>query len=245
MGADITTALLASDICKQSDSRLLVDIGTNGEMALWHKGTLYCCSTAAGPAFEGAGISMGMSGQTGAIDRVQIVNGELFAHVIGEGEPRGICGSGVIDGVACLLDLETMDETGYLEDDPTPIADPVVLTQEDIRAVQLAKSAICAGICTLTHTAKLPLDALNELVIAGGFGSYLSIPSAIRIGLIPDELRGKIRVIGNAALSGAVMLLLSADLRKTAELLAHSAKIVVLSSNAVFAEAYMDGMLFE
>lgn len=245
VGADITTALLASEICEQSDSRLLVDIGTNGEMALWHKGTLYCCSTAAGPAFEGAGLSMGMSGRSGAIDRVQIVNGELFAHVIGEGAPQGICGSGVIDGVACLLDLEAMDETGYLEDDPTVIASPVVLTQEDIRAVQLAKSAICAGIRTLTHTAELPLDALNKLVIAGGFGSYLSIPSAIRIGLIPHELRGKIRVIGNAALSGAAMLLLSKHLQTVAEALAKDANIVMLSANPIFAEAYMEGMLFE
>lgn len=244
VGADISCAVLASGMCKEKTA-LLCDIGTNGEIALWKDGVLSVTSTAAGPAFEGAGLSMGMSGRSGAIDRVQIVNGELFAHVIGEGAPQGICGSGVIDGVACLLDLEAMDETGYLEDDPTVIASPVVLTQEDIRAVQLAKSAICAGIRTLTHTAELPLDALNKLVIAGGFGSYLSIPSAIRIGLIPHELRGKIRVIGNAALSGAAMLLLSKHLQPVAEALAKDANIVMLSANPIFAEAYMEGMLFE
>ncbi len=245
VGADITTALLASEICGKSDSRLLVDIGTNGEMALWHNGTLYCCSTAAGPAFEGAGISMGMSGQTGAIHKVQIVNGGLFAQVIGDTAPKGICGSGVIDAVACLLDLEWMDETGYLDDDPTIIASPVTFTQNDVRAVQLAKSAIHAGIRTLLHTSELHIDRLSELVIAGGFGSYLSIASAIRIGLIPHELMGRIRVIGNGALSGAVMLLLSRDLENKATQLAQSARVVTLSANPVFADLYMEGMLFE
>lgn len=245
VGADITTALLASEICKCADNRLLVDIGTNGEMALWHKGKLYCCSTAAGPAFEGAGISMGMSGQTGAIHKVQIVNGDLYAQVLGETEPRGICGSGVIDLVACLLDLEWMDETGYLEDDPTMVDPPVTFTQEDVRAVQLAKSAIHAGILTLLHTADLPITDLSELVIAGGFGSYLSIPSAMRIGLIPRELNGRIRVIGNGALSGAVMLLLSRELQDEAERLSANARVVTLSANPVFAEAYMERMLFE
>ena len=245
VGADITTALLASEICGQSDSRLLVDIGTNGEMALWHDGALYCCSTAAGPAFEGAGISMGMSGQTGAIDRVQIVNGELYAHVIGEGSPLGICGSGVIDAVACLLDLEWMDETGYLDDDPVMITSSVSFTQEDVRAVQLAKSAISAGICTLLAVSDLPIGSLRELIIAGGFGSYLSILSAIRIGLIPRGLNGRIRVIGNGALSGAVMLLLSRDLHQGAEDLAQKANVVTLSANPVFTRAYMEGMLFE
>ena len=245
VGADITTALLASEICRQSESKLLVDIGTNGEMALWHEGNLYCCSTAAGPAFEGAGISMGMSGQSGAIDRVQIVNGDLYPHVIGEGAPKGLCGSGVIDTVACLLDLEWMDETGYLDDDPVMVASPVTFTQEDVRAVQLAKSAICAGIRTLLATSDLPIAHLRELVIAGGFGSYLSIPSAIRIGLIPGGLNGRIRVIGNGALSGAVMLLLSRNLQVEAERLAQNVRVVTLSANPVFAEAYMEGMLFE
>lgn len=244
VGADITTALLASEIFKSDAPRLLVDIGTNGEMALWHKGALYCCSTAAGPAFEGAGISMGMGGKTGAIDSVQIVNGRMTPHVIGEGAARGICGSGVIDTVACLLDLDLLDETGYLEDDPGLIVPPVSFTQADVRAVQLAKSAIHAGIRTLLHTADLPISQLSELVIAGGFGSYLRVSSAIRIGLIPEELRGRVRVIGNAALSGAAMLLLSRTLRDDARRLVSQARVVTLSTNPVFADEYMERMLF-
>ena len=149
VGADITTALLVSGICSKPDTRMLVDIGTNGEIALWHRGQLSCCSTAAGPAFEGAGLSMGMAGKTGAVDHVRVQDGALQAHVIGGGAPKGICGSGVIDALACLLELEQLDETGLLEQDPAPVAPPVCLTQKDVRMVQLAKSAICAGLSTL------------------------------------------------------------------------------------------------
>ena len=104
VGADITTALLASGLCRGDETRLLVDIGTNGEMALWHRGKLYCCSTAAGPAFEGTGLSMGMRGQDGAVDHVVLHSGILEPHVIGDGLPRGICGSGAVDALACLLE---------------------------------------------------------------------------------------------------------------------------------------------
>ncbi len=146
LGADMLCSLMASDICRKPGTRLLTDIGTNGEMILKHGDRLYAASTAAGPAFEGAGISMGMGGRDGAVDKVWVKDGSIGAHVIGGGEPVGICGSGLVDAVAALLETEALDETGYLEDDPAVISGPVSLTQDDIRAVQLAKSAIHAGL---------------------------------------------------------------------------------------------------
>ena len=214
VGADITTALLASGICAGRETRMLTDIGTNGEIALWHQGRLSCCSTAAGPAFEGANLSQGMQGAPGAIDHAWVADGALEVHTIGEAAPAGICGSGVADVLAGLLELGRLDETGLLNegDDAWPLAPGVAITQGDIRQVQLAKSAVRAGIETLLARAGLAPDALAELAIAGGFGSYLSLDSAAAIGLIPPELKPRCRVLGNAALAGAAMLLRSRPL---------------------------------
>lgn len=244
VGADITTALLASSICQKPGTRLLTDIGTNGEIALWHKGQLSCCSTAAGPAFEGAGLSMGMPGKTGAIDHVTVENGALRAHVLGGGTPQGVCGSGVIDGLACLLELDLLDETGLLEEDPAVLQAPVSLSQKDVRMVQLAKSAVCSGLTTLLRTAGVPTGEVEELAVAGGFGSYLNVASAGKIGLLPQELVPKVQVLGNAALSGAAMLLLNETLRAESQRLAESSHTVDLSANPVFLELYTDNMFF-
>ena len=244
VGADITTALLASSICQKPGTRLLTDIGTNGEIALWHKGQLSCCSTAAGPAFEGAGLSMGMPGKTGAIDHVTVENGALRAHVLGGGTPQGVCGSGVIDGLACLLELDLLDETGLLEEDPAVLQAPVSLSQKDVRMVQLAKSAVCSGLTTLLRTAGVPAGEVEELAVAGGFGSYLNVASAGKIGLLPQELVPKVQVLGNAALSGAAMLLLNETLRAESQRLAESSHTVDLSANPVFLELYTDNMFF-
>ena len=244
IGADTVTATLASDLLRNAHTSLLCDIGTNGEMVLWHEGNLYACSTAAGPAFEGAGISMGMGGRSGAIDRVQVVNGRLHAHVIGEVPPVGLCGSGLVDAVAALLDTEALDETGYLEDDPAEIASPVTVSQEDIRAVQLAKSAIHAGMRTLTSAAGLSMDNVNTLYIAGGFGSYLNVGSAGKIGLLPLELTDRVVVLGNAALTGAAMLLLCDHLRPTCADFAWQARLVELATNPVFMSEYVERMMF-
>ena len=244
IGADTVTATLASDLREIPETALLCDIGTNGEMVLWHEGTLYACSTAAGPAFEGAGISMGMSGRVGAIDRVWVRDGSIEAHVIGEGDPVGLCGSGLVDAVAALLDTELLDETGYLEDDPVEIAEPVTVIQEDIRAVQLAKSAIHAGMRTLIHTARLDPDEVATLYIAGGFGSYLDVTNAGKIGLLPEELTDRVTVLGNAALTGAAMLLLREDLRAVCERLAKDTRVVELATNPVFVSEYMERMMF-
>lgn len=245
VGADTVTALLASGICRMPYTQMLVDIGTNGEIALWHQKKLTFCSTAAGPAFEGAGISMGMGGKSGAIDHITLREGKLNVHVIGDAAPAGICGSGVVDAVACLLENDGLDESGALETEPTMISKPVFLTQNDIRMVQLAKSAIHAGICTLLQFENLTCKDLFSLLIAGGFGSYLDIANAGRIGLIPCELLPRVRAVGNAALIGAAMLLLNQDYRTDCAWYAENATVVDLSSSPVFAEEYMTGMLFQ
>lgn len=244
VGADLVTSLLASDIWGKTGIRMLVDIGTNGEMVLQKEDGCIVCSVAAGPAFEGAGISCGMQGKCGAVDRVVLRNGQLVPHVIGEKEAVGICGSGVVDGIACLLDAGQIEESGCLEIDPISILPSVALTQKDIRMIQLAKSAVHAGILTLLHVAGISCEAVDELCVAGGFGSYLNVENAGRIGLLPAELVQKVRCIGNAALSGAASILLHQEYRSTCRMYADSARLVELSNDPFFGEAYIENMLF-
>lgn len=244
VGADTTCAILATELCKDNTA-LLTDIGTNGEIALWHNGKLSVCSTAAGPAFEGVGISMGMRGSDGAIDKVVIVNGTLNAHVIGNVRPVGICGSGLVDAVACMLNLDIVDESGYIEDEKTVIQAPVCLTPQDIRMLQLAKSAICAGIMTLIEVEGVDPSVISKFCIAGGFGSYLNRKNAVKIGLIPKALSEKMKTVGNAALGGAAIMLLDKNSRSQAEYLAKSTTTVELSANPLFSEKYMNSMMLE
>ena len=245
VGADTVCALLSSQICNAADTAILLDVGTNGEMALKSGDALLVCSTAAGPAFEGVGISCGMRGETGAIDKVALVNGNLEPHVIGATSARGICGSGLVDAVASMLDLEYLDETGLLEDGDVQICEGITITQADIRNVQLAKSAICAGVITLAKSASVSLTSIDRALIAGGFGSYLNMHSAARIGLIPKELERKASSIGNAALAGAAAILLNSASRAESERIAKSATVVELASNPIFVDAYINGMMFE
>ena len=245
VGADTTCAILATELTKKNEPAMLADIGTNGEMALWSNEALTVCSTAAGPAFEGVGISMGMRGAVGAIDKVTVTDGALHAHVIGDVEPKGICGSGLIDAVACMLDQEILDESGFLEDEPFEIKAPVTLTQKDIRMLQLAKSAICAGLLTLIQNEKLQPSDIQTLYIAGGFGNYLNPQSAARIGLLPNDLTTCSQAVGNAALVGAAMLLLNAQIKEQAAKLAKSTAILDLSTNPTFSDLYMSGMMLD
>ena len=214
-------------------------------MALWCNNKLYVCSTAAGPAFEGVGISMGMRASNGAIDKVTLEGETVCIHTVGEKEAIGICGSGLIDMISVLLDTEVIDDSGYLEDDPYAVTDQVQLTGKDVRMVQLAKSAICAGLKTLLHSASVSPKDISTLYVAGGFGKYLNPQNAKKIGLIPSQLANKIDAIGNAALDGASMLLLDRSCLSEAETIAKSAFVQDLSSNPVFSENYMMGMIFD
>lgn len=244
VGADITCALLSSRICEKNETALLIDIGTNGEIALWHQGQLTCCATAAGPAFEGCGISCGVGSIPGAIDSVCQTDGQLAFTTIAHAPACGLCGSGLIDLIAALLDTEQLDETGFLEDEVV-LAPEVTLTQQDVRQVQLAKAAIAAGIETLLQNAGLNTDAVSTLFIAGGFGSHLNLQSAARIGLIPESLAGKAVILGNASLAGARQLLLSSSSNQQANAIAHHAECVNLASVSSFTNAFVEKMLFE
>lgn len=244
VGADTTCALLATQLCT-GNTEMMSDIGTNGEMAIWHNNRLTVCSTAAGPAFEGVGISMGMRGSVGAIDKVNASKGELQVHVIGDGGATGICGSGLVDAVSYMLDEEILDENGFLECDPFMVKEPVSITQNDIRMLQLAKGAICAGLLTLINNEGLTPSDIATLYIAGGFGSYLNKESAAKIGLLPKTLSETSKVVGNAALGGASMLLLNSNIITVADNIARNAHVLDLSTSPTFSEYYMLGMSFE
>lgn len=245
VGADTTCALLACSMTEHSETALLCDVGTNGELALWHHGKLYIASTAAGPAFEGAGISCGCSSVPGAIDSVEIIDNRLHCHTISVQKAIGICGSGLLDAIACMLDTGVLDDSGFLANDECPLCDGISLVQSDIRAVQLAKAATHAGIMSLLSAANCSPDEVAVLYLAGGFGSHLNTRSAVRIGLIPAALADKVQVIGNAALDGAAMLLMNTTAREKISALASVAHHVRLDGNAEFAEQYIDSMMFD
>lgn len=244
VGADITCAVLDSGMYLKNETALLCDIGTNGELALWKKGRLYVTSTAAGPAFEGAGISCGCGSIPGAIDRVWTENGEIRIHTIGNQQAVGLCGSGLVDAVAAFLETGDIDETGAMEEDFLPLAEGVRLLPADIRAVQLAKGAIAAGIRTLLELAEVTEAEIDTLYIAGGFGSHLNVTSAAAVGLIPTSLQARVKILGNSALSGAARLLLDRKLLDSARKLAQASVHVPLSGNSRFSDHFMNAMLF-
>ncbi len=244
VGADITCALLASGICEKEETALLIDIGTNGEIALWRENRLYCCATAAGPAFEGGGILKGLGSVPGAIDTVGVRDGSLAWTTIGDELAVGICGSGLIDAAAALLRLGRLDETGALDGEELEIAPSVPLTRQDIRKLQLAKGAVAAGIETLCGTVGVRFGEIRRFCIAGGFGSHLNAASAAAIGLIPEALAHRAETLGNTALAGAAMLLLRKGFHGQAERIAREAELVPLSGSAAFAESFVDCMMF-
>lgn len=242
IGADALCAALACDL-DDTATALLADMGTNGEMLLSHNGTIFACSTAAGPAFEGVGISCGMPAVTGAIDEVTPLNGRLLCRTIGGGRAEGICGSGLVDAAAGLLATEEMDASGYLES-TVSLADGLTLTQEDIRALQQAKSAVCSGLQTLLHHAGVTATEVIALYTAGGFGSRLNGRNAAAIGLILHGLATRIQPVGNAALDGAAALLLDARARKRLTALAEKIQVIELATDAYFADLFIKNMSF-
>jgi len=251
VGGDVTAGMLSSGMAQSDELSLFIDIGTNGEIALGSRAAMVSCSTAAGPAFEGGHIRCGTGGVTGAINSVRIVDGKPVFTTIGEKPPIGLCGSGVLDVTAALLDAGILDETGYLETDDEiddvavyPITEDVYFSAKDVREIQLAKAAVRAGIDTLLHELNANEEDVQNVYLAGGFGNYMDKDSAVRIGLIPSVLRDKIVPIGNAAGSGAIQLLL--DDAAQLELQGLRAKITYfeLSANPFFQGAYVEQMMF-
>ena len=260
VGGDTVAGMLATHFDSLPYPALLVDVGTNGELALLHDGRIYAASAAAGPAFEGARISQGMRASDGAIDTVSISGGTLHTHVIGGGDAIGLCGSALVDAVAELLRVGLIDSSGSLKApsshpladrvQPSPdgarfqLAPAVWLTQRDIRELQLASGAIRAGIETLLRRAGLTAGDLGAILLAGGFGSTIRIGNAVRIGLLPPIADGATRFIGNASLTGAKRALLAHDELAKARSLRKRATHIDLSAEPCFSDCFMEYMLF-
>ena len=242
VGADIYTAITASGLIRKNETALLIDLGTNGEIALFHDGKITCCATACGPVFEATGVGCGGHAGPGAIDHFWLENGKIKYSVIGNEEPHHVCGSGIIDAIAVLLELGEIDETGAMAK-PYELAPGIFLDPKDVRQLQLGKGAICGGIRTLIAREGVKEKDIKTLYIAGGFGSYISLKSAVAIGLFPPELEDVAQVIGNAALSGAIMMLLGAD--KSFEPSSVETECINLAQEPDFSDLYMESMFFE
>lgn len=244
VGGDTVGCMVSTRFDELEELTLLIDIGTNGEMVLGNKHRRIACSTAAGPAFEGAKISCGMRGAEGAVDHVRLENGEMQYHVIGETQPEGLCGSGLLDLVAVLLDTGILDESGYLEEKAYKLCDNVVLTQKDIREVQLAKAAIRAGIELLAERMDVSVGDIRKVYLAGAFGNYMNPASACRIGMIPPVLQDRIEPIGNAAGEGAKLCALSREEFAYSQHLARETEFLELASLPQFQDCYVDALEF-
>lgn len=246
VGADITAGLLACNADCWDKPKLYIDIGTNGEMAIGDKSGIVCCATAAGPAFEGAHIKQGVGGISGAVSKVFVTDGRLDYSTIGNQKPIGICGSGIIDAIACFLELGLIDETGRIDDSiesgELEIGDGIAVNGSDICEIQLAKAAIAAGINTLLNHSGRRLDEIDEIIVAGGFGSFIDIKSAQAIGLLPQGV--KISSVGNAAGSGASSVLLSKSKREALKSLCNKMEYFELSGDSYFQNEYIEQMLF-
>ena len=272
VGGDTVGVMLAADFAHNRKLRLAVDIGTNGEIVLGRAGKLLAASTAAGPAFEGARIRHGMRASSGAIESVRISRGRLKVETINNEPPVGLCGTGLIDTVACLLDAGLLDDTGRLLspadarsaardlrarlvfDDETPrfivarasagAARDVFVTQRDIRELQLAKAAIAAGIQILLREFGARVDDLDEVLLAGAFGNYIRRESALRIGLLPPLPLARITQIGNAAGTGSKLVALDKDILAEARALSLETRYLELAGRPDFIHTFSESMLF-
>lgn len=263
VGGDITAGLLSSGAWLEDESCLFLDIGTNGEMGIGNKDGFRCCATAAGPAFEGAEIECGMGGAPGAINKVKYENGEIKIEVIGGGEAQGICGSGLIDALAALLCCGAVQENGRMippdEADKSIkdrlrrgedggmrfyLTDKIYISAADVRQLQLAKSAIRAGIETLLTERGETYADIRHVLIAGGFGAYMDVRSACAIGLLPPVFADRTRHVGNSAGAGAA-LALDVEQRLLLQKVTDKCSYLELSSSALFMEKYIECMVFD
>ena len=273
LGADTTAVALAVGMDKTDKITLVIDIGTNGELILGTKDKMYAASCAAGPAFEGARIRQGSRAIDGSIQSVIINHEDIDIDVIGGGVANSICGSGLIDAMAVLVELGVVDSTGrfvepeklraklpakmlkrivqidgqwvfVLADNSKKNTDSVYFTQRDVRETQLAKAAMRVGIVLLQKEMGITDSQIDQILLAGAFGNYINRESAKKIGLIPDLDLAKVHFVGNAASTGAVMTLLSVQCRKLADDLAGKMHHIELAESPDFSMAYAECMMF-
>ena len=257
VGADTCGCLLALRQDLKDEISLMIDIGTNGEMVLGNKEKMATCSTAAGPAFEGAKIECGMRGAAGAVDHVAYEDGSWTYTTVDHQPAIGLCGSGLIDLVAQLYKAGLIDEMGHLEsgqenDSIFVLVPPekagnekgVYLTQKDVREVQLAKAAIAAGIQLLMKELGITEKEIQKIYIAGAFGNYMNPASACAIGLLPPELEHLVEPVGNAAGEGAKIALLNTDELEATDRLVKSIRFLELAASAEFQDTFVDELAF-
>ena len=247
VGGDISCAVLRSSMLEKGKKALLLDIGTNGEVVLFDGNALLVTSTAAGPAFEGATISCGSAAVAGAASHVYLSGGKFRFSVIGGGEAQSLCGSALIDAASILLDAGIVEESGRLACDAGTqeyrLSEKIAITQKDVRELQTAKAAVAAGVRTLLHEGGVGFDELDAVYLAGGFGNYMDADSAVRIGLLPSSLAGRIVPVGNAAMGGAAMILASSEYARENARIAKMGAHVELGSNPYFMEQYIECMM--
>ena len=266
IGADIVAGAYVCQLWKEQGNVLFIDIGTNGEIVLANHGRLTCCSCAAGPALEGMNISSGMRAAEGAIEDVEIMEQGIRLRVIGNGEPAGLCGSGILAVVKELLRTgivkktgvfvkkEKLEETDYrypmIRMDGTKrefvlCEEPqIVVTQGDVRQVQLAKGAILSGFTVLLKKAGLRMEELDKVMIAGQFGAHLPAESLIGTGILPQEAAGKLSYVGNSSKTGAYMALLSRRVKQEIETLAEKMEYMELAETENYERIFAESMIF-
>ncbi len=263
VGADTCGCLMTVRPDQREEITLLLDIGTNGEMVLGNKDRLVTCSTAAGPAFEGARITCGMRGAAGAVDHVTWQDGVWNYTTIGNVPPVGLCGSGLIDLVACLLRAGALEENGrwtkaakesgrlvsgsfmLVPPQEAGTQEGVYLTQKDVGEVQLAKAAIAAGIQLLMRERGVTEEDIAAVYIAGAFGNYMDPVSAAEIGILPRSLAARVRAIGNAAGEGAKIALVNREERREADTLAGKVDFIELAASSDFQDYFVDELEFD
>ena len=264
VGADHVSMVMASGLHEVDQVTLGLDIGTNTEVSLAANGRLLSCSTASGPAFEGAHIRDGMRAAPGAIEWVKMVDSQIEYQTIDDEPPVGICGSGILDSVAELRRVGVLKENGSLKADGHPrirqtgdrpefvlvaagehgARNDIVVTRKDVSEIQLAKGAIRAGVEVLLDEAGVTVDQVDRVVVAGAFGTYLDVRSARAIGMFPPLPLSRFDQVGNAAGVGAKLALLSRHCRDVAAEIARRVEYIELTTDARFTSAYMNAMAF-
>ncbi len=247
VGADALAVVLATELYKKEEICMAIDIGTNTEIVLGNKDRMIATSCAAGPAFEGAGISYGIGGVNGAIKDVRIDAAEVSYKTIGDTKPIGICGSGLIDALAELLENKIIDGNGKFSgtEKEFKIAEGISVSERDIDQLNLAKTAVALGVNVLIERYGIKLEDITHLFLAGGFANFTNTENAIRIGLLPAIARDRIKKVGNAALEGAREMLISRIKREEAEAAAMRIEHIKLEEEEGFMEKFVSELYFQ
>ena len=268
IGSDIVAGSYVCGLHDTEENNLFIDIGTNGEIVLAHNRQLLSCSCAAGPALEGMNISAGMRAQDGAIEDLTIGETGIITQVIGDKDPIGLCGSGILAVVremiktgivtkkGSMIKMKDMTDDDYrlsfvrLNDKKRELViktdkEPIIVTQSDVRQVQLAKGAILSGFYALLNKAGITMESLDNVIVAGQFGAHLSADSLIGTGILPEAVRDKLKYVGNASKTGAYMALMSTDVRQSIEDLAHKMEYMELGATEGYERLFAKCLLFD